>query len=190
MTDITISREKIQNNENIIDLEGMNKISNSDFDSSILYSIDHFEDDYFKEDKILSCARYMINEDPCELEDLKETLHYIEDSISSRANNDIDININDDNNNNNDDNDNDDGDLDDFIKIYPGNFFIACPSIIDSVETSNISACWIIKKDKVLYQANIKFDAYLDTKKKGIKKYNDITQPLLSTFYVDEIKWK
>lgn len=184
LTDITISREKIQSNENIIELEGMNKISSLNFDSSILYNIDDFDDDYFKSEKIISSISYNLNEDPREIEeiDLKLLLSSIEENINS-------LEISDNNNNDSDNIDNDD-ENDDFINIFPGNFLILCPSIIDSNVSSSICASWIIKRDKVLYQANIKFDSYLDANKKGIKKDSDITQPLLSNFCVNVIKWK
>jgi len=193
LTDITISREKIQTNDDIIDLEGMNKISSTDLDSSILYSIDHFEKDFFKEDKILSSIRYKINEEPCKIEDndLKESLNFIEENINSYKesieNNDSEDNDDDDIEDNDDDEENED-----FIKLYNGNFLLACPTIIDSKESSNISAYWIIKKDKdkLVYKVNLSFDAYQDTKKKSLKKESEITQPSLNLFYVDEIKWK
>lgn len=174
LTDISISREKLQTGDDDIDFISLDQSSSLNQESLVLYEVTN----EFKFDKVSSGTRYNINDDPIRINDndMKEILLSIQEDINILKRNES-------NNQNDIDEDNED---DSILTMYAGNMLINSPSII-SDEESSLELSWIIN-NKVIYKATICFEAYRDTKTKPTK--GAILQPLLKSFCVDEFLFK
>ena len=172
LTDISISREKLQSGDDI-DL-----LSSSNQESSVLYDVTN----EFNFDKISSCTRYNMNDNPIQLNDndFKDILLTLQEDINTLKDNEDSKNKDD--NEVNSENDNDE-DNENILTKYAGNCIVQCPSIISDDDDSMIELSWIIQ-DKVVYRATVCFEAYRDTKTKPTKGV--ILQPLIKNFWIDE----
>jgi len=178
LTDISISREKLQLSDAVVDLSGMDQMSSANQESSFLYDSINFKDDQFTIDKISTSNRYVMNKDgPCSISDsdLGAILVSIQDNVNTLQKNDG--------------NDNDNGDDDDddeeqsIVTMYAGNMIIDAPSVISN-EEAIISLTWIIGNHGI-YRSTISFEAYQDSKSKPTKGV--VVQPILKDFYIDEL---
>jgi hypothetical protein len=180
LTDISISREKLQLSDTVVDLIGMDQTSSASQESSFLYDSINFKDDQFTIDKISSSNRYVMNkEGPCSISDsdLGDILKSIQDNINTLQKNDDNAD-----NNDGDDDDNDEEEQS-IITMYAGNMIIDAPSVISNEEAS-ISLTWIIRNYGI-YRSTISFEAYQDSKSKPTKGV--VVQPILKDFYIDEL---